>query len=291
MPFVTPQRSVDFRFASLKRPQRVWAIPSIHGQVAQLQTLHDALISRVKPGDRIVYMGNYLGHGTEAASVIDELLTFRRMVLAMAGFQPKDFAYLRGAQEEMLQRVYQLQFASSPWQIYEWMLGQGLWATLASYGIDAQEGLNAASQNALRLSRWTDHVRQMVQRRPGHDIFYTHMKRAAFTALTHLPNGKTEAPAVATDGHAPLLFVNAGLNTERSLDEQGDRFWWGDDDFNMITDAYNPFARVVRGFDHQRRGLHINCVTATLDNNCGFGGTLACASLLADASVGEVLEA
>lgn len=271
------QRSVDFRFASIKGARNVWTIPSIHGEVEKLKALHDSLLPRLKAGDRIVYLGNYIGHGSASAAVVDELLTFRRMVLAIAGFTPDDLIYLRGQQEELLARVFQLQFASTPWVVFEWMLSQGLANTLEAYGIDTREGLNAASADTGRLARWTGFVRHMVGRLPGHDIFFGQLKRAAFTRKT--------------DEAKPLLFVNAGIKTDLSLDQQGDRFWWGGDDFQTITDAYDPFSRVVRGYDPQRRGLYINCVTATVDNGCGFGGSLACASWTPDASVGAIFEA
>jgi serine/threonine protein phosphatase 1 len=269
------QRSVDFRFSTLKGARRVWTIPSIHGEAERLRGLHDQLLRQIKPGDRIVYLGNYIGRGADSAGVVEEILAFRRMVLAVAGFQPGDIVYLRGQQEELLQRVFQLQFASSPWVVYEWMLEQGLGATLGSYGIDMREGLNAAAADTGRLARWTGFVRHMIYRHEAHDVFFGALKRAAYTA---------------TEGK-PMLFVNAGVKTDLRLEDQGDRFWWGGDDFQTITDAYDPYARVVRGYDPQRRGLYINCVTATMDNGCGFGGSLACASWLGDASIGQIFEA
>lgn len=278
------QRSVDFRFSALSSARRVWTVPSIHSEAHKLRALHDSLLPKLKAGDRIVYLGNYIGRGPDAAQVVDELLAFRRMALSIAGFQPTDIVYLRGQQEELLQRVFQLQFASQPWAVFEWMLEQGLAATLSSYGIDAREGLNAASADTNRLARWTGFVRHMVGRCAGHDTFYGQLKRAAYTQPQNTETAKRE-------GISPLLFVNTGLKTDLRLEDQGDRFWWGGDDFQTITDAYDPFSRVVRGYDPQRRGLYINCVTATMDNGCGFGGSLACASWLRDASVGEIFEA
>ncbi|HEY8963902.1 MAG TPA: hypothetical protein VIN59_05495 [Alphaproteobacteria bacterium] len=279
MPEAAFRRSVDFRFATLENAKRIWTIPSIHGEIERLTRLHDDLITKFQPGDRLVYLGNYIGRGTNSQLVIDELLAFRRMILAIAGVQPTDIVYLRGQQEEMLQRIFQLQAATSPWIVYEWMLDQGLAQTLESYGVDPREGLNACAvdktSDSGRLSRWTNFVRHMVTRPLGHDIFFTQLKRAAYTP---------------TLGDSPLLFVNSGLKTDLKLEDQGDRFWWGGDDFNTITDAYNPYARVVRGYDPQQRGLYINCVTATMDNGCGFGGTLACASWNDDASVGDIFE-
>ncbi len=270
------QRSVDFRFATLKGAKRVWTIPSIHGEVERLRKLHDALIGQIKPGDRIVYLGNYVGRGTDSAPVIDEILAFRRMVLAIAGMQPGDFVFLRGQQEELLSRIFQLQFASTPWVVYEWMLDQGLANTLESYGVDMREGMNAAAADVNRLARWTNFVRHMIYRREGHDTFFGSLKRAAFTGA---------------DADKAMLFVNTGVKTDLRLEDQGDRFWWGGDDFQTITDAYDPYARVIRGYDPQRRGLYINCVTATMDNGCGFGGSLTCASWDKDANVDQIFEA
>ncbi len=266
--------AVDFRFASLKGAKRVWTVPSIHGEVGRLRQLHDNLIQNIRPGDRIVYLGNYIGVGQDSAPVIEEILGFRRQVLAIAGMQPGDLVYLRGQQEELLQRAFQLHFASSPWIVYEWMLDQGLAQTLESYGIDTREGLNAASSDSARLARWTGFVRHMVHRREGHDLFYGQLKRAAHT----------------NDAEKPMLFVNTGVKTDLRLEDQGDRFWWGGDDFQTITAAYDPYSRVIRGYDPQRRGLYINCVTATMDNGCGFGGSLTCAAWLADNSVSHIFE-
>lgn len=278
------KRSFDFRFSVLENAQRVWSIPSVHGDLLKLQHLHDALLERFKPGDRLVYLGNYIGIQGFSAEVVDELLAFRCMLLSISGVKPSDIVYLRGQQEEMLQRVFQLQFASSPWSVYEWMLDKGLQATLESYGIDVREGINAAARDAFdtgRLSRWTSFVRHMVYRRAGHEIFYGQLKRAAYTREQADENGKKRTP---------LLFVNTGLKTDLRLEDQGDRFWWGGDDFQTITDAYRPYSRVVRGYDPMHRGLYINCVTATVDNSCGFGGSLACALWHGDASSGEIFE-
>jgi len=280
VPEATFRRSVDFRFASLAGAKRIWTIPSIHGEIERLQKLHDDLITKFQPGDRLVYLGNYIGRGANSQMVVDELLGFRRMVMAIAGVQATDIVYLRGQQEEMLSRILHLQFAPAPWAVYEWMLDQGLAQTLESYGVDPREGLNACAVDKTsesgRLVRWTSFVRHMIGLPAGHDIFFGQLKRAAFTSQNL--------------SDTPMLFVSSGLKTDLKLEDQGDRFWWGGDDFNTITDAYNPYARVVRGYDPQKRGLYINCVTATMDNGCGFGGTLTCASWQEDASVADIFE-
>jgi serine/threonine protein phosphatase 1 len=53
----------------------------------------------IRPGDRIIYLGNYSGYGPSPVKTLEELLTFRRMVLSIPGMLCKDIVYLRGAQE------------------------------------------------------------------------------------------------------------------------------------------------------------------------------------------------
>lgn len=238
--------------------------------------LHDTLFSRIAPGDRLLYLGNYAGHGEAATATVDELLTFRRMVLARPGMDAHDVVYLRGGQEEMWNKLLQISFAPNPRNILQWMFGNGMTETLRSYGINAQDGMNAAHEGVMALVKWTGRIRDAVRRRPGHDIFTTQWRRAAYTAQ---------------DGTFPLLFVNAGINPARSLQEQGDSFWWSGRNFNDIRLPYDPFQKVIRGYDPARGGVSVNCVTATIDGGCGFGGRLVCAGFQADGSVFDLIEA
>lgn len=238
--------------------------------------LHDELLDHVRPGDRILYHGNYIGYGDTPCETIDELLTFRRLVLSMPGMVPDDIIYLRGGQEEMWQKLTQLQFAQNPSDILLWMLGKGLSSTLASYGISPHDGIVAAQEGVMSLTRWTGKIRDAVRERPGHDIFGTQIRRAAFTPV---------------ESGSPLLFVHAGIDPDHTLDHQGDNFWWSDKDFNGIHAPYEPFQKVIRGFDPKHQGLNLNCVTATIDGGCGFGGALVCAGFDPQGNVLEMLEA
>lgn len=237
--------------------------------------LHDTLFPLIQPGDRLLYLGNYIGHGPQPAQTIDELLTFRRTVLALPGVLPSDITYLRGGQEEMWQKLTQLQFARNPVDTLLWMLGNGLSSTLTAYGLNPHDGLEAAQGGVMSLTRWTSRVRNAVRRKRGHEIFTSQWRRAAFT---------TEKSG------APLLFVHAGINPARPLGDQGDSFWWAGKNFNDITLPYDPFQKVVRGYDPNHGGLHLNCVTATIDGGCGFGGDLICAGFGADGQLFELLE-
>lgn len=252
----------DSRFSDLGSPQRVWAIPAIHGALDKLIAVHDTLAPHFRTGDKLVYCGNYGGFGVGSAACIDEILTFRRMLLARDGMLASDIIYLRGRQEEMWQKLLQIQFAPNPTSVLLWMLGNGLSGTLQSYGISAHDGIEACKHGVLGLTRWTQEILKTIRRHPGHETFANAMTRAAMTA----------------DGAPyPVLYVHAGLNADKPLSEQGDCLWWSGADFNAITEPYRPYEKVMRGFDPSRRGLHLNCVTATLDAGCGFGGTLVAA--------------
>lgn len=269
--------TLDSRFAHLgDTPQRIWAVAAIHGETEKLIALHDQMFNHIRPGDRIVYLGNYGGYGPSPCETLDEILTFRRGILAQPGMMPSDFVYLRGGQEEMWEKLQQLQFAPNPRDVLIWMLDNGLTPTLEDYGLRPQDGLNAAAEGVISITRWTAAVRNSIRRYPGHDIFQCQLRRAAFTN----PKGET-----------PLLFVHAGINTARPLQEQGDSLWWGGQNFNMIATGYLPFKKVVRGYDSRHYGLHIGEHTASIDAGCGFNGALVAAAFDPDGEIIGVLEA
>lgn len=264
------------RFTALGAPRRIWAVSSIHADVDRLICLHDGILARINPGDRIVYLGNYTGYGDKARETVDEILTFRRLVLSIPGMKPEDIVYLRGGQEDMWQRLIQLQFSTNPVDLFLWMLGNGMGATLQDYDISAHDGIIAAREGTMSLTKWTNGVRATLRRHAGHDMFMTQYRRAAYTHI---------------DGRYPILFVNAGVDRTRPLDDQGEALWWSGGDFNRMTESYNPFDKVIRGFDPNHEGVRINCVTASLDGGSGFGGSLVCAGMEARGDIFELMEA
>lgn len=266
----------DNRFVSLGAPRRVWAISAIHGEMQRLYALHDAIILRLRPGDRIVYLGNYTGHGKHARETIDELLTFRRLVLAQPGMMPSDIAYLRGRQENMWHRLLQLQFTQKPLEIFDELMGGGIGPTLTSYGINACDGVRICKEGVLALTRWTGKIREAVRRNHGHEQFMTSHRRAAYTK---------------ENSQFPLLFVNAGIDTARALEDQGDILWDSGEEFSTITQAYTPYGKIIRGYDPLHEGVRLNCVTASLDGGSGFGGSLICAGLDGHGKIFEMMEA
>jgi len=260
-------------FAILRASQRVWAISSIHGEAARLARLHEALWPRLAPGDRIVYLGNLLGRGQAIIEAVDQLLSFRRAVLARPLSFASDMVYLRGSQEEMWQKLLQLQFATGPRDVLGWMLDQGVGATLEAYGGSVADAQREAAAGAVALTRWTGRLRTAMQERPGHMQLMSALRRAAFT------------------DDERLLFVNTGLDPSRPLEAQSDSFWWSSGAFSRITDPYGNFRLVVRGFDARHPGIEVHDYRATIDGGCGFGGPLLAACLLPSGEIAEQLEA
>ena len=265
----------DDRFAELGRPNRVWAVAALNGDVPALSAMHDHLLRRVEPGDRIVYLGNYGGAGGSMVDVIDELLAFRRYLLAQPGFLASDIVYLRGARDEMWQKLLQIQFAPNPRDVLAWMMRQGIEPVLTSYGANAQEAYSATRDSSLTMTRWTNRLREAIRQRPGHEKFMTVLRRAAFTELSA--------------GHASL-FVHSGLDPDRPIGAQKDSFWWNYSGFRRLTDVYEGFTRVVRGADPEGGGVHIGDLTASLDGGAGSGGKLVAAMLDRTGTVRELIQ-
>ena len=259
-------------FATFRRARRVWAVAAIHGEAERLNKLHDMLGERLQDGDRLVYLGNYMGYGAAVGETIDALLGFRRQFLAAPGVFACDIAYLRGQQEEMWHKLLQIQLAVGPAEVLSWMLEQGLETTLAAYGGDAETALRRARSGALELARWTNELRQRMAERGGHVELMSSLRRAAFT----------------DDGS--LLFVHAGIDRKRPLDAQGDAFWWNIDDFTNLDAPFSGYRKIVRGFEPDHSGIQIGDFSATIDAGCGFGGPLASVCFDADGKEIERLE-
>jgi serine/threonine protein phosphatase 1 len=269
---VAPQSTAspaENKFSVLRRVGRVWAVAAIHGEVERLAAIHDALEARFSESDRVVYLGNYAGHGPAIRATVDELLRFRRAIIGRPRMFSSDIVYLRGSQEEMWHKLLQLQFAVNPLEVLEWMLSQGAEATIRAYGGDPARGRAAMRAGAVAIGRWTGALRQAMTAQPGHRELMSALRRAAYTEDER------------------LLFVHAGLDPRRPLDEQGDALWWGHLAWSKLKAPYGSFRCVVRGYgpgDSGDPGPH----ALTLDAGCGFGGPLVAVCL--DAADGQVIE-
>ena len=261
------------KFGTLTGWNRVWAVPAIHGEAERLARLHHEIARHFQPRDRLVYLGNYLGYGTGIRETLDELITFRREVMAVPGMMPQDIVFLRGAQEEMWQKLLQLQLALSPHEVLNWMMQRGVAQTIAAYGVDPETGMMAARAGAAALTRWTTALRDVQRSYAGHGELMTQLRRAAVTE------------------EGSILFVHAGLDPTRPLETQRDAFWWNPGGFAAIQEPFGGFRMVVRGFDPDGGGVMLGDHTMTLDAGCGGGGPLFAVCLDRDANVVEQVEA
>jgi hypothetical protein len=260
-------------FADLGRPRRIWAVAACQGPIERLDRLHLALADRFATGERVVYLGNYLG-SPEAAAALDRLLAFRTYLLAAPGMIASDLVYLRGVQEEIWSKLLQIQYAPNPGEVLRWMLARGAAATLQAYGCSEQDGLSATKGGAVAMARWTSRLREAMRQRPGHETLMSGLKRAALTEI---------------DGAGSLLFVHAGLDPTRPLAAQRDSFWWGSGGWDQIADPFETFKRIFRGSDPARRGLQLENYAVTLD--AGAEGPLIAAAIAPDGTIDEIIQA
>jgi len=258
--------------ATLPAGRRTWVVASVHGEVERLRALHARLRDRIQAGETLVYLGNLMGRGAHVFDTIQEVLLFRRALLARPGAESADFVFLRGRQEEMWHRLLQIQFAINPSEVLKWMLDHGVEQSIRAYGSSARDGITAAGRGAVALTDWTSRLRAAMRAADGHNALMSALRRAAYTECNR------------------LLFVNAGVDVTRPLSEQFDTFWWGGTPFDSITAPFGGFRRVVRGFDSRRRGVVVREHTASIDGGCGFGGPLYAVCFGPDGDPCETLE-
>ena len=263
----------DAKFVRLRGGRRIWTVAAIHGEADRLARLHDRIAARFEPGDRIVYLGNYIGRGDAIKATLDELLDFRRRILARPQGFTCDVVFLRGAQEEMWQKLLQLQFASNPGEVLAWMVRAGVEATVKAYGGELRQGFAASRDGPRAITRWTSGLRNAMNAAPGHIKLFAALRHAAMSDADR------------------LLFVHAGIEPSRPLGAQGDAFWWGETDILDLAEPFAGFGRVVRGFDRDRRGIVEREFAVSLDAGAGRGGPLIAAAFARDGSIVEVLQA
>ena len=252
-------------FATLRAGARVWAVGAVHGEAERLAAVHAEIDPLFEAGDQIVYLGNYSGHGLAVRETIDELLTFRRSLIARDGVDPEDVIFLRGAQEEMWQKMLQLQFAPNPAQVLQWMVAQGIEPTVDAYHASIDDAMLAAREGVLSLTRWTGQVRANIRLHDGHTQLMSALRHAAYTDA--------------------VLFVHAGIDPHRPLSAQSDSFWWGSPGFAGLAEPYGSYTRVVRGFDRKHEGWQETAHTVSIDGGCGFGGVLLAACFAPDGGI------
>lgn len=265
-PAVTPTcLNASDRHVDLSGARRIWAVGAVFGEADLLSDLHDQIGARFAPGDRIVYLGNVLGGG-DVRATLRELMRFRALVMAQPPlYLPDDIVCLRGAQEEMWHKLLQIHFAPKPAELLTWMLERGVGAALAAYGGDADQGFAAAEEGMVALTRWTSRLKAGVHASPGHQQWFSQIRRFACTG---------------SDG---VLFVNTGIDPSRTLNDQRDAFWWASKGFERAdTAGFEGFRKLVRGYDPEGGGPKETERTLCIDSGCGRGGALSAACLATD---------
>jgi hypothetical protein len=267
------QRNSDGKFAKLGRARRIWAVASIDAAARRLVWLHDAISEKFEDGDRIVYLGNYVGCGDAVLATIDELLDFRRRGLGRRHGFACDVIFLRGAQEEMWQKLLQLQFAPNPGEVLQWMVAAGMEPTVRAYGGDLKQGFAACRDGPSTITRWTGALRSAMNAKSGHTALFSALRHAAFTE------------------ERALLFVHASIDPSRPLAAQGDAFWWGREDILDLAMPFEGFGRVVRGVGRGQRGVVERQFAVSLCDGSGNAGPLAAACFAPDGAVLDIVEA
>lgn len=270
------------KFSNLGAPEKIWVVSAIHGEKDRLVKLHKTIFDKFSPKDRLVYTGNYLcGKRADPIGTLDEILYFRRTLMAKNLIEPQQLIYLRGIQEELWNKILQLPFAQSAKDVLEWMIREypEMDALLKTYRTSLEDGLRIAREGVLSLTKWSAHLRASLRENPGHEAFFSTLHRAAFTEQA------------GASGQGNLLFVHAGIDPERPLLSQGDRFWWGFKQFDQMAHPYAPFKSVVRGYDPTGKGVQIGPVTISLDGTTPYGRQLICAEMSGKGDVLEVFAA
>ncbi|MGE0108601.1 MAG: hypothetical protein AB7S81_02380 [Bdellovibrionales bacterium] len=264
--------SLHEKFVNLGSPRRIWAVAAINGDHERLMALHDHLATRFNVRDRLVYLGNYIGMGAfDNRAVLEELLAFRSALLAKSGMEPNDIVHLRGPAEEAWQRLLRLQFSPAPTRALERYLEFGAESYLRLYGVSLNDTKSMARAGSVAITRWTNQLRMLQRETPGHEAFVCSFRRAALAAT---PDDKA------------VLFVPAGYDGSRILEDQEDNLWFSRTSFALPADN-QTISRIVRGFDAMRRGVQTEGRAVTLDAGAGRGGPLVCGCFNVD---GQLLE-
>jgi len=231
-------------FIELNEAERIWAIGSIHSNLDSFESIKDFIMSEFKQKDKLVFLGNVIGLGNHAKETLTEVNKLRFKIMSKFQIKSDSIVYLRGAQEEMLSKLLQLQTAPNPQEIINWMLEHGVDKTINSYGLQTHELKSISNSGTLNITKWTSNLNKLINSIPGHKEYFLNLKHAAFSSSKK------------------ILFVNRGVDISRPLSAQNDCFWWGYQNFSKINQPYNSFVRIVRGYESK----HVHDINMSKNN-------------------------
>ncbi len=252
----------ESNFIELKSASRIWAIGSIHSNLESFNSIKEFIINNFTEKDKLVVLGNVIGLGENSREALTSLIDMRFSLMSKFRIKPNAIVFLRGAQEEMFNKLLQLHTAPNPVEIVDWIFEHGVDKTLISYGFSRDELYNIASSGTVFISKWTSKLNNKLNDYPGHKDYFLNLKHAAYSSSKK------------------ILFVNRGVDVSRPLSAQNDCFWWGYQNFSKINQPYNSFKRIVRGY----QSMHLNEIENSknkvvctlfkqpLTNNKVFGG-------------------
>jgi len=240
---------IKSHFAEIKFSKKIWAIGSIHSRLNSFNSIKKYILKNFSEGDKLIFLGNIIGLGKESKETLTSVIDMRNNLLSNFFLQPDDIIFLRGAQEEMFWKLIQLQTAPNPNEIVNWMFEHGVDKTLESYGFNVNETKDISTQGTLYISKWTSKLSKMVFNFPGHKEYFTNLHHAAYSDTKK------------------VLFVNRGVDISRPLSAQNDCFWWGYQNFSRLSQPYNTFIKIVRGYEPSLSGSleeHKNKIVCSL---------------------------
>ena len=239
----------DNKFVKISNSSRIWAIGSIHSNLVSIKLLKKFIYNNFMEGDKLVILGNVIGLGDHAKETISSILKLRFDLMAKHKLKPNDIIFLRGAQEEMFNKLLQLQIAPNPEEIIRWVFEHGVDKTLESYGYSSDEAIRVSSSGTINITKWTSKLNNTIKEYEGHTEYFSNLKHAAFSSSKK------------------ILFVNRGVDISRPLSAQNDCFWWGYQNFSQIDKPYKSFLRIVRGYQSENKNelkMAKNSIVCTL---------------------------
>lgn len=242
--------------ATLAAGSRLWVVGALHGESRRADNLHRRMALFMRPGDHVVYLGNMIGRGPDAAGVLEVLTLSREATRRHFGEGAGRFVYLRGLQEVMWERVATLPNTPDPAQALQWMLEQGLGPTLTAFGSNDSHLKEACAHGDAALSEAVAQAQTAAKGVVGYRGILGRLRDAARTA------------------DDKVVMVSAGMDVNLPLAEQWESLWWGDRGFR----AGERNARdggpglLIRGFDRDNRGPVFGRQRITLDGGSGREG-------------------
>ena len=169
-------------FIELNNASRIWAIGSIHSNLNAFNSIKDFIFKNFKQNDKLVFLGNVIGLGDKSKETLSSIIDLRFNLMSKFKLKPEEIVFLRGAQEEMINKILQLHIAPNPIEIIDWMFDHGVDKTLNSYGYNKDEIANIASSGTVSISKWTSKFNQTIIDNPGHKEYFLNLKHAAYSS-------------------------------------------------------------------------------------------------------------